>query len=294
MPLLIKIPDTPGQKNRSQYLNVLDRKKTAVQRHLRREGLGGYEPQFLATILTLAGELQSGFRFYDVGSHIGLYSALVEKLFGAICFSFEPDPVTYGDALQLKRLNNLTGTITQAAVSMQGTGSIELFLSPKAETSNSLNSEFRPGAQTISIPAISLDVFTSDANRDPALVKIDVETFEPEVILGGLEMLRRSKPPIACELLPQTNLARLAEALGALDAMGYRFMQVVQETPWKERSVSDVLGNLKTGERDWLFTTDALTEDFYSRRAGWLVALGACGKTTNLEIDSRSIKRLTS
>ncbi len=86
MPLVVKIPENASVISASgsypRALNVLDRRETAVQRKLRSEGLAGYEPLTQAVLLALAQRASKGGAFLDVGAHIGLYSALVDSIFG--------------------------------------------------------------------------------------------------------------------------------------------------------------------------------------------------------------------
>ena len=77
MPLFIATPRNDTSKHPyATHLNVLSRKQTAVQRALRRGGLANYEPLLQATLFSLCDSSNHRPVFYDVGSHIGLYSAL--------------------------------------------------------------------------------------------------------------------------------------------------------------------------------------------------------------------------
>jgi len=287
MPLLVRLPNVDNA-GFPQFLNVLDRNKTAVQRALRRSGLGGYEPEFLSSILALGEAQKRDFVFYDVGAHIGLYAALAAKLFGANCHAFEPTPETCKDCRSLMRENQLIYAVTQVAVSDQPGGELDLFISPKAETSNSLNAEFRPGSEPIKIKVLSLDSYTEKGAPDPTIVKIDVETHEPAVIIGALKMIARAKPILACEFLPKVNIAQLATALASLDRLGYKFLHMRPETPWEAKSIPEVAGDLRHNGRDWLLVPEELPANFYERREAWKAALSKCGADTNLLVPARN------
>jgi FkbM family methyltransferase len=289
MPLLVRLPN-PDDGGSPQFLNVLDRKKTAVQRALRRGGLGGYEPEFLSSILALWEAQKRGFVFYDVGAHIGVYSALAAKLFGANCHAFEPTPETFNDCRNLMQSNRLAYSVTQVAVSDEAAGEIDLFISPKAETSNSLNGGFRVGSVPVKARTLSLDSYIENGAPDPAIVKIDVETHEPAVIIGGLKMIARAKPILACEFLPSVDVVRLAAALESLDQLGYKFFHMLRETPWEAKNIRDATCNLRSSERDWLLVAGEFPENFYQRRDAWKTALSKCGADTNLLVPAKNSK----
>ena len=285
MPLAVKLPSIEDSAQPVKYLNVLSRKKTAVQRQLRREGLGGYEPEFLSSMLAFGSVLPRGFTFLDVGSHIGLYAALLEKLFEARATAFEATPDTAEECRVLRRANGLSFDIVNAAVSNEAK-EVAFYLSPKSESSNSLNATFRPGSDVIHVSATTLDLHCRDMT--PHLIKIDVETHEPEVLLGGMDMIRRARPIIACEILPKTNEETLTRAVRELSEMGYILYHVSEEMVWPEVSLGQVSHLLDHAKRDWVLTPKPLDSRYHDFRGKWLTALKGCGQETNLLTPSKA------
>lgn len=251
-------------------LNALTGKGTNVQRRLRRGGLANYEPTLQATLLALIEGSRKQPVFYDVGAHIGLFSALLSVIFrrsGIQALAFEPTPSTFARAVKLRDKNALRYLLHPIALS-EHCGETTLYLSTKAETSNSLNGEFRPGSAPISIRCETIDRIVANGAPPPTLIKIDVETFEPQVILGGLETIKTHRPWITCEFLAGTDEQRLTSALGELEGAGYSFYQILPDVPWTKLQMKDVVQNRSSaaGARDWLAAPKPLSDAFSTLR----------------------------
>ena len=210
MPLIVKTPMNvqviAESGSYAQRLDVLNRKTTAVQRQLRRGGLASYEPPTQAALLALMQLAPEGAAFFDVGAHIGLYSALIDLIYaskGAKTFAFEPTPTTATIGRRMKRVNKLGFELVELALS-NAPGSATLYVSAKAETSNSLNPDHRDHAGEFTVELSTVDLFTAARGVDPAVMKIDVETNEPNVLAGSYETIRRARPAIVCEILRAT------------------------------------------------------------------------------------------
>ena len=168
--------------------------------------------------------LQPGDVAVDVGANIGLYTLLFSKLVGADgrVHSFEPAPEN-ARRLQVNLLLNETDNVElrQAAVfSQPGSLTLNLF-DPRLGAWHSLGrpelpNPFAPGETiaptgTVEVEAVTLDGYAAGAGLERiALLKIDVEGAEPDVIAGATALLeRRAVGAILFEVsLPQ------AESLG--------------------------------------------------------------------------------
>jgi FkbM family methyltransferase len=296
MSIVIKVPENRSViRSAGPYpsaLNMLDPRTTAVQRQLRRTGLAGYEPATQAALLALASRCADGAVFIDVGAHIGLYSALISAVYGSRgprVFAFEPAPDTANLCRRIRDANGLAFDVVQAAVSSR-TGSATLFLSAKAETSNSLNETHRSYHGTVEVPMTTIDAFCREQGLNPGLVKIDVETHEPDVLAGALDTIRDARPWIVCELLNADNVPE--KLMVRLEEAGYRYYQLTEELPWREERARSV--RLHTGQisRDWLFAPRAVDESLVNSVRGWLTAIAACPDTTNLIVaDDATLSR---
>jgi FkbM family methyltransferase len=147
-------------------------------------------------MLFLAHLLRKEDLFVDVGGNVGMYSVWVAGVTGARAMTFEPVPSTYEKLLRNIRLNGLEGRIEahRAAVG-QETGSVNM-------TSNHGGLDHVVETQTeasVQVPVVRLD----DAchGRSPTAMKIDVEGYEMNALIGGREVLsNRSLKAIVIEL----------------------------------------------------------------------------------------------
>ena len=103
----------------------------------------------------------AGIEFFDIGAHIGLYAALAAVVFPPDLVhvtAFEPTPTTADVALALVHRNQLDVTVERLALSDEQ-GEAVLYVSDKAETSNSLAVGFRSAAMTVTVPTTTLDAY---------------------------------------------------------------------------------------------------------------------------------------
>jgi FkbM family methyltransferase len=291
MPLIVKTPMNPRAiaecGTYSQRLNMLNRRETAVQRQLRRAGLAGYEPVTQATLLALMQRAPRRAAFFDIGSHIGLYSALVDTVFanrGARVFAFEPTPATANISRRLRQYNDLHFEVIQEALSAQP-GTATLYLSDKAETSNSLNPDYRAHIGAVPVTVSTLDAFTARRRIDPSVIKIDVETNEPQVLAGGVGTIARARPAIICEVLGAADAVGLTPHVRMLDGLGYRSYPLTRSVPWKAVPPYEI-GRLPADAecRDWLFLPRPLTRRLARDVRAWINAIDECDESTNLMV----------
>jgi FkbM family methyltransferase len=288
VPLLIKMPENRavlsalGPYPRS--LNMLGRRQTAVQRQLRRAGLAGYEPMTQATLLSIMRHAPRQAAFFDVGAHIGLYSAMISAIYAGNdvrTYAFEPTPDTARICRAVRKYNDLNYAVVETALSSEP-GVAALYLSNKTESSNSLNPEFRAHTQEVAVPMTTLDAFAMETGVDPYLMKIDVETQEPQVIRGALELIARARPWIVCEILPEVQSEDLTDLLARVTDLGYVFRQLTPELPWTLcRSAEDLQRLSRLPGRDWLLAPEEPTGEFFATVRGWLAAIAECDETTN-------------
>ncbi|MFI0780896.1 FkbM family methyltransferase [Streptomyces sp. NPDC021212] len=303
MPLAITLPLNPDVlASRGPYpraLNVLSRKQTAVQRQLRRSGLAGYEPTTQATLLALAGQAPAGSAVYDIGAHIGLYSALIDAIYGRgtttgtrtgggpRTIAFEPTPQTAALCRRIRLCNALNYEVQQTALASEP-GTAELYFSHKSESSNSLNPAHRKHTESVTVPVTTVDAVTEDRGLVPHLIKIDVETYEAAVLTGALATIRRHRPWIICELLPGADHETLRTALTPLTAMDYGLHPITPESPWQRYDETTYRQAVSPQSRDWLLAPRPLTPAFHRAVRRWLIAILVCDETTNLLTPDRA------
>lgn len=167
---------------------------------------GTYEK---GTIRFILQHLKKGDRVLDIGANIGLMSILASKHIGksGIVYAFEANPKTVEilqSNIQLNNCNNiqlypiaLSNTVGEALLFENwnvNRGGASLYAQNKHE-------------KGIPVETECLDnLFDSKTQID--LVKIDVEGFEAEVLLGGKELFETQKPLFIVEVSNQRELEK--------------------------------------------------------------------------------------
>ena len=128
--------------------------------------------------------------FYDVGANIGSYTILAAGVCGAKVCSFEPVPNTFQFLKENVSVNKLNESVTPYMVAV-GAGKGIIKITDTFDTVNHVVEDNWVNQNAgIDVPVISLDdVATKDY---PALIKIDVEGYETEVLNGMNAILKES------------------------------------------------------------------------------------------------------
>jgi FkbM family methyltransferase len=136
----------------------------------------------------------------DVGANIGVFTVTAARIDPRVqVFAFEPNPASYALLEENLRLNDLRNvTATQAAVGEKaGSASLDIS-SPQA----GMHSIYGPGAERIEVPVVALDDFITERQVSPAILKVDVEGYEPQVLLGMRRLLFRGEFQMILEFNP--------------------------------------------------------------------------------------------
>ena len=263
---------------RRSTLDLIEPNSTAVQRYIRRHGLGNYERPTLATALTLGERSAPGFVMFDVGANMGLYGSLVAAMFepSVVC-SFEPAPTTADVARRIAERNDLPVDVHQMGVS-DSDGEAELFLSPVSDASNSLVAGFRDTDRTVTVPIVTIDSFTASHGVDPDIIKLDVETHERAVLDGARNTIERHRPAIVIEVLRRKGRDHGVEIQDFFDGLGYAYYELSSTPTWRP---SDKIHGSGTTDRDWLLAPAPIGDDFAERWDHWNRALAACDAHSN-------------
>ncbi len=127
--------------------------------------------------------------FVDIGANVGSYTVLAGAAIGAHCVSVEPLPATYEHLLDNIYLNRMPDRVTALNIGL-GREEGTLRFSSGYDTMNHVLAEDETGVPATEVPVRRLDTVVGQAQ--PAVLKIDVEGFETEVILGGEATLAQS------------------------------------------------------------------------------------------------------
>lgn len=168
--------------------------------------------------------------FFDIGANLGYYSFLAAKTRNKnLCvFAFEPVLMNFEKLTKGIEINKFESIIRpyKVAVGKEDKPEIGIFLNRYGSGGNSTIpfSDPKMGSNfTENVPLISLDKFLKDSNIKPknALIKIDVEGSEEDVLLGAKDWLSSSNPPLLIfETFPTNNSDKKIFSL--LSSYGYR------------------------------------------------------------------------
>lgn len=167
----------------------------------------------------------------DIGANSGLYS-LFAKAHNprASVYAFEPQPNIYAMLQKQNGINGFDIHCMQLALSNQqgelpfynyGAGAFE----NNNTTAGSLNADWRPEEQQhIIVPVTTLaDFLAKEKIEKVDLIKIDVETLEPQVLEGYGELLKQHRPAILIEIQSEEIGAEIEDLLEGAD---YQFLMI--------------------------------------------------------------------
>lgn len=143
--------------------------------------------------------LREGDGFVDVGANIGSYTILAGGAAGARCVSIEPGPGAFGHLLDNINLNNIGDRVTALNIGIGKERGVLRFTSG-LDTVNHVLAGSEGGREAIEVEIERLDDVLS--GFEPAIIKIDVEGFETNVIAGAERVLSR---PSLCAVIMELN-----------------------------------------------------------------------------------------
>jgi FkbM family methyltransferase len=155
--------------------------------------------------------------FIDVGANIGVYSLLAARLPGVHVVSFEPSQDAWHRLLENIELNGLSNVTALRAAVTQRTGPVRI--TRGQDTINHLVHHTASNERTEIVSARTIDeVLKSLTSPGPvALIKIDVEGSEVDVLASGSGALTRDTPA----LIVENNFPAEIDAM--LTPFGYSF-----------------------------------------------------------------------
>lgn len=133
--------------------------------------------------------LRPGDWFVDVGANVGSYTILAAGVAGARVHAFEPVATTFAHLSRNVRANALRDRVVLHRVAV-GARAGHVSMSAADDTTNRV---LAPGERVHL--AVEVDVVRLDdalAGVSPTLIKIDVESFEAEVLAGAGDVLART------------------------------------------------------------------------------------------------------
>jgi FkbM family methyltransferase len=130
--------------------------------------------------------------FWDIGANLGLYSLVASRHGQAKVVSFEPHPMTYS-LLNRQIQLNLRANIKSVNIALSNENAKVLFSNVDGSSTNSILLEGVNTERSIEIESRRGEDLIVDGETAPSVIKIDVEGFEWDVILGFGEQLKNVK-----------------------------------------------------------------------------------------------------
>ena len=157
---------------------------------------GGYEKDILKDVIKY---LQKDSIVFDIGANIGQHS-IVFSLFSSEVYAFEPNKNVFDqflDSVKENKINNIH-------LENYGIGEVdetkELYINPDNVGNSSVFPDIK--FEHVPIKIKSLDLFVEKLKKVD-FVKVDVEGFELDVILGNKNFFEKFRPKIWLEYNPE-------------------------------------------------------------------------------------------
>jgi FkbM family methyltransferase len=132
--------------------------------------------------------LRSGDLFVDIGANVGVYTVLAAGAIGATAVAIEPVPDTFAKLLTNLRVNGIDGETQPRNIGL-GRSASTLRFTTDQDTMNHVITDDNWTGPSLQVPVQTLDVVLD--GQAPALIKIDVEGWESEVLAGAEATLRQ-------------------------------------------------------------------------------------------------------
>lgn len=191
--------------------------------HLQRLIKNTSAPYEVGMLRDMASRLDNTSIVLDIGANIGNHSIYLAYVSGCSVICFEPDKNLTNAIEYSAKLNSLIDKIQiyEAAVGSKNT---------KCEIKISDDSPENVGSQQVLADRGNIDMISLDSlelNKVDCM-KIDVEGFEKEVLLGAKNLIKDNKPIIYIEAWDKNYLRDIIDILAPL---GYTIKQRFNATP---------------------------------------------------------------
>ncbi len=173
--------------------------------------------------------------FFDVGANLGLWTHKIKTCYKYIeVHAFEPHPTVFKELSSHIQANFMNVRLQNIALSDRQ-GHFPFHLHPSHARSSLSNTDEYLGTRTVMVQTSTIDEYCLRFNVYPTVLKIDVEGYEPEIILGAHDLLaNRSKRPTALiiELEDRHLMPRgyaVQDQLDYFKGIGYAIYVLYQE-----------------------------------------------------------------
>jgi FkbM family methyltransferase len=263
-----RVVTVPLPRRGGEALVLQAPKNLLVPRRLEKDGLAGYEPYAMECFLTLLDTAGPG-GVIDVGANVGLYALLAAACSDRDVRAFEPTPDLAAVARATADRNGLRVVVEELALGREQ-GTATLFLSDASDSSNSLAEDYRPSSGHMDVTVDTLDAYCARSGVVPAVLKVDTETTEPDVLAGAAVTISRHRPWILCEVLYRRRAGELAEVMAPHGYTWYHLSGDAGQEP-----VATLDGDPEHVHLMYLLAPEPVDAAFWARTAQWRAALDA-------------------
>ena len=192
---------------------------------------GRADKEVLALIAERLGDRMRGRTVCDIGANVGNHSLAFAEHAECVV-ALEPHPLLFA----LLRINcrdrpNIV-PLNLAASDRRGTAAATT--PPTNFGGTRISAAPVPGDLAAAFELVPLDELTELAGRDVALVKIDVEGHEEQVLRGAEALLRRHRPVVILEQNEDVVVDGTSPSLELLKSLGYRHFHSLEAPPgWR-------------------------------------------------------------
>jgi FkbM family methyltransferase len=212
-----------------------------------------YEP---STTLELSRLVQDGTTVLDIGANVGVHTVHMARLVGpkGQVFAFEPTTFAY---TKMRRNLEINPGLPERVVTTQcflgpedaATAPAAVYSSwPLTGGGGDLHGKHlgQPMA-TDGVVSRSIDRFLAErGNPRVALVKLDVDGYECDVLSGAVQMLKRDRPTFVMELSPYVldeHGKSVDDLLAFFSPHGYRFFREGSDVALVLNDISQSIGD---------------------------------------------------
>lgn len=202
----------------------------------------------------LIANLNEGDTFLDIGAHFGYFTLMASTLVGTSgkVFSIEPSKGSHSLLMENISANNNISLHHNAVSDVNE--EVQFFEFPIMYSEyNALDIEkfkqeswikkYNP--ETTIVKAITIDGFLQEQQRQPAIIKIDVEGAEVKVIRGGENTWKTQSPLLVMEYLDEGDESSYTTATALMYNYGYKSYMIGNDG--NLLPVDDILKYMRVG-----------------------------------------------
>ena len=197
----------------------------------------------------------------DVGANIGNHSLFFSNKAQEV-LSYEPNPKTF----ELLKINaGLSNNISIFNYGLSDQTSQKILIENNFNIGNSFIESTEDSIKNDGYPRYKIDLSTLDSidellEKNIDLIKIDVEGYELEVMLGGMNLINNNKPTILFELNKETIVRKNQNIQKFLKKHGYQLYSVSEYIYPKWKMLDFLFGTL-FGRRITISKLEDLTKN---------------------------------